>query len=220
MERKMGWACKSRDNDITDIVKKAREAVVLVSTYDAEDSLLATGSGFFVSANEILTNKHIVEFAERVTVRTSSGKEYLVTYVISVVKDRDLRKLGVDTRGDAIQALQPSQNTPQVGEKVLVIGNPLGLEGTVSEGIISAFRETPEHGNLNQLTAPISPGSSGSPVLDMEGEVIGIATLQFLIGQNLNFAVGINQTFSQASDKLISLQEWKRQIENDFAKIG
>jgi hypothetical protein len=72
------------------------------------------------------------------------------------------------------------------GNTVLVIGNPEGLEGTVSEGIISAFRD---NRSMIQITAPISSGSSGSPVLDESGQVLGIATLIFKGGQNLNFAI-------------------------------
>ena len=68
----------------------------------------------------------------------------------------------------------------------MVIGNPEGLQGTVSNGIISAFRE---NRSLIQITAPISPGSSGSPVLDETGQVIGMATLIYKEGQNLNFAI-------------------------------
>jgi serine protease Do len=72
------------------------------------------------------------------------------------------------------------------GQRVLVIGNPRGLEGTVSEGIISAFRENRSY---IQITAPISPGSSGSPLLDETGKVIGMATLVYKEGENLNFAI-------------------------------
>ena len=72
------------------------------------------------------------------------------------------------------------------GQRVLVIGNPDGLEGTVSDGIISAFRSGR---SMIQITAPISPGSSGSPVLDETGQVIGMATLVSKEGQNLNFAI-------------------------------
>lgn len=75
---------------------------------------------------------------------------------------------------------------PAEGDKVIVIGNPSGLTGTVSEGIISAFRE---NGSVIQINAPISPGSSGSPVLDGNGKVIGVATSQNQKGQNLNFAI-------------------------------
>jgi tetratricopeptide (TPR) repeat protein len=78
---------------------------------------------------------------------------------------------------------------PKVAERIIVYGSPMGLEKTVSDGIISAIREVPGYGKLIQITAPISPGSSGSPVLNMQGEVIGIATFQFIEGQNLNFAI-------------------------------
>ncbi len=68
-------------------------------------------------------------------------------------------------------------------------GSPLGLEKTLSDGIVSAIREIPGFGKVIQITAPISPGSSGSPVLNMQGEVIGIVTFQIVEGQNLNFAI-------------------------------
>jgi hypothetical protein len=76
------------------------------------------------------------------------------------------------------------------GEKVIVIGNPTGLTGSVSDGIISAFREGR---SLIQVTAPISPGSSGSPAMDEDGQVIGVATTSLVEGQNLNFAIAIEQ---------------------------
>jgi tetratricopeptide (TPR) repeat protein len=76
---------------------------------------------------------------------------------------------------------------------VLTLGAPLGLEQTASEGIVSAVRDTPEGGRRLQITAPISPGSSGGPVLNTRGEVIGIATFVMTQGQNLNFAVPVNE---------------------------
>ena len=108
------------------------------------------------------------------------------------------------TRGDSSAARE--------GQRVLVIGNPEGLYGTVSDGIISAFRDD---GNIIQITAPISPGSSGSPVLNEKGEVIGIATYYGKEGQNLNFAVSSNaledliteQTIIPIQDKVRGLND-------------
>jgi len=77
---------------------------------------------------------------------------------------------------------------PTIGERIFTLGNPLGLEGTISEGIVSGIRQL-EDGELYQITSPISPGSSGGPVLNSRGEVIGIATAALRVGQNLNFAV-------------------------------
>jgi S1-C subfamily serine protease len=79
----------------------------------------------------------------------------------------------------------------QVGEEVVAIGNPLSLESTVSNGIVSAIR-TVDEGKFVQITAPISPGSSGGPLFNMSGEVVGITTSHLVGGQNLNFAIPIN----------------------------
>jgi tetratricopeptide (TPR) repeat protein len=101
----------------------------------------------------------------------------------------DIIRLSVDIPSKYVHSLSLSATVPEVGERIIVYGSPLGLEKTVSDGIISAIREVPGYGKLIQITDPISPGSSGSPVLNMKGEVIGIATFQFIEGQNLNFAI-------------------------------
>ena len=86
-----------------------------------------------------------------------------------------------------------SDRAPEIAERIVVVGSPMGLEQTVSEGIISSVREIPTVGRVFQMSAPISPGSSGSPVVSTKGQVIGIATFQFIQGQNLNFAVTAQQ---------------------------
>jgi Trypsin-like peptidase domain len=91
---------------------------------------------------------------------------------------------------------------------VLVIGNPTGLQGTVSDGLIAAFRE---NRSLIQITAPISPGSSGSPVLDENGLVIGVATLQRVEGQNLNFAIAV-ESVTSALDSLLAEQKSQQRV--------
>jgi tetratricopeptide (TPR) repeat protein len=101
----------------------------------------------------------------------------------------DLARISVDIPAEKVIPLPVSPAAPRVGEKVVVIGSPLGLDQTVSDGIVSAIREIPKFGKIIQMTAPISPGSSGSPVLNMKGEVIGVATFLLLAGQNLNFSV-------------------------------
>ena len=78
---------------------------------------------------------------------------------------------------------------PEIGEKVVVIGSPLGLEQTAADGIVSAIRQYRSFQKVIQITAPISPGSSGSPVVNMRGEVIGVAFMLMSAGQNLNFCV-------------------------------
>jgi Flp pilus assembly protein TadD len=109
--------------------------------------------------------------------------------VVTEDKEGDLILLSVGISHDTVQSLSMSASIPEVGERVLVIGSPLGFEKTVSDGIVSAVRDIPAFGKTIQITAPISPGSSGSPVVNMKGEVIGVATLQVVEGQNLNFAI-------------------------------
>jgi tetratricopeptide (TPR) repeat protein len=188
------------DQTLVDLVKKVKPCVVLIQTFDKDNKPLGQGSGFFVNnKGHIVTNHHVLEGAYRATVKTSSGIEYPVEGIIAKNADADIVKLVVNIPDANITFLNLSMNVPSEGEDVVVIGNPLGLESTVSAGIVSAVRDIPAFGKILQITAPISPGSSGSPVINSKGEVIGIATLIITSGQNLNFAI--------PSDKIIALKE-------------
>ncbi|HUT54859.1 MAG TPA: tetratricopeptide repeat protein [bacterium] len=180
---------RGQDN-IPQIVKKISPSVVLITTFDAEGNELALGSGFFVSAKgEVVTNRHVVEGASAAKIKTAQGKEYDVTGILADDIESDLALLATQTPGPEARPLALAGKTPDPGERVLVIGNPLGLEGTVTEGIVSAVRDLPSQGKVLQISAAISPGSSGSPVVNMKGQVIGVASFQLLEGQNLNFAM-------------------------------
>jgi hypothetical protein len=117
------------------------------------------------------------------------GKRFPVRGVIAIDGEGDLALLKVDVPRHLAVPLPIVRAVPQEGESIVVIGNPFGLEGSVSNGIVSAVREISGYGKIIQITAPISPGSSGSPVVNMFGQVIGVATLQAAEGQSLNFAV-------------------------------
>ena len=172
------------------IVKKIQPSVVTILTYDKDGKGLMQGSGFFIRKDgDIITNRHVLQGASSANVKTADDKVYPVTGVVAEDKEGDLVLISVDISHDTVQPLSVSASIPEVGERVIVIGSPLGLEKTVSDGIISAVRDIREFGKIIQITAPISPGSSGSPVVNMKGEVIGVATLQKVEGQNLNFAV-------------------------------
>lgn len=115
----------------------------------------------------------------------------------------------MDIPAEFVRPLSVSSSIPQIGERVAVIGNPSGLERTVSDGIVSAVRDIPEFGKIIQITAPVSPGSSGSPVVNMKGEVIGVATFQLIEGQNLNFAIPGERIVRLKRDKGRTLQKWE-----------
>ena len=147
---------------------------------------MKTGTGFFVTADGyLLTNDHVIAGGSFISAQTSSGAVYNFESVVVRSEDPDLAMLKFTTTDVPHLQLGSSEGMVE-GQKILVIGNPEGLQGTVSDGIVSAFRDNRTY---IQITAPISPGSSGSPVLDEAGQVIGMATLVFREGQSLNFAI-------------------------------
>jgi len=208
------------------LIKKIEPSTVIVFTYDDKGEFLQLGSGFFISQNgDIITNYHVLQGASSAEIKTSDEKTYPITYIVAGDEQSDIIRLSVDIPSKYVHSLSLSATVPEVGERILVYGSPLGLEKTVSDGIISAIREVPGYGKLIQITAPISPGSSGSPVLNMKGEVIGIATLQLIKGQNLNFAipseriVRLNLTKEKKTSITEELfeQEEKEKKDSDYA---
>ncbi|MCK4821489.1 tetratricopeptide repeat protein, partial [bacterium] len=142
-------------------------------------------------------------------IKIFGGKTYAIRSVVSSDEKMDLIELLVDIPEQIVQWIEITVAVPSVAERIIVVGSPMGLEQTVTEGIISAIRYLPDFGSYYQISAPISPGSSGSPVINMEGKVIGIATFQIVDGQNLNFA--LPSKYIKDTDKMnidVSLQEW------------
>ncbi len=174
---------------LPELVKRIKPSAVAIETFDSKDNTLARGSGFFIAANRVITNRHVIEKASRVEIHLLNGKKYTVRGVVAVDGEGDLALLQVEVPRELAVPLPFLRTVPQEGESIVVIGNPYGLEGSVSNGIVSAVREISGYGKIIQITASISPGSSGSPVVNMAGQVIGVATLQAAEGQNLNFAV-------------------------------
>ena len=173
------------------IAKNAFRATVILVMEDAEGQPLSFGSGFFVGDGQIATNLHVVEGAANGYAKLV-GKEMKLNIEgwTALDKERDLIILKVPTFGPEIISLGNS-DLVEVGETVYAVGNPRGLEGTFSDGIISSIRLL-DGDKLIQITAPISPGSSGGPVLNQKGEAIGVSVLSIRDGQNLNFAIPSN----------------------------
>ncbi|MBN2754930.1 MAG: trypsin-like peptidase domain-containing protein [Candidatus Goldbacteria bacterium] len=176
-------------------------SVVTVINYDKNGREAAKGTGFYINGKaHIVTNLHVVKDAESVGIKTKDGKTFKLSKVVNSDEDYDLfifTVAGINSTGKYL-SLQPAKH--DVGDSVMVIGNPMGLEQTVSTGIISGIREDDKEYKedfVYQITAPISPGSSGSPVMNEKGGVIGVATMQYKKGQNLNFVM--------PSDKLMPM---------------
>ena len=172
------------------IAEKTLAATVYLEMQDSKGLPLGFGSGFFVRDNLIATNYHVIEGAARGTAKlVGKFTTYTIEGVTATDKTNDLALLKVTAPG--IKPLPLGNSTDvKIGETVYVAGNPKGLEGTFSNGIISSRRDKNTKERL-QMTAPISPGSSGGPVLNSKGEVIGVsvAVHRALDAQNLNFAI-------------------------------
>jgi len=174
-----------------EIASKAFGSTVLLVMEDANGQPLSLGSGFFVRDGEIASNLHVVEGAARGYTKLVVQKtKYDIEGITAIDPERNLVILKISGARGSTLALGNS-DAVQVGETVYAVGNPQGLEGTFSQGIVSSIREVGTD-KLLQITAPISPGSSGGPVLNSKGEVIGVSVATFRGGQNLNFAIPSN----------------------------
>lgn len=188
------------------IVQDNLSKVVMIITFDSNNQPLTIGSGFYISADgKIATNYHILEGSSSAIVKEiGADKKYEVESVIQLSTDHDIAIIKINRISNSVSLGR--DETLLVGEKIVAIGNPEGLEGTVSEGIVSGFREISSDFRIIQITAPISPGSSGGPLFNSKGEVIGIASASIFSGQNLNFAIPISAVRDISGKKPLNLE--------------
>ena len=197
--------CLAADAD--KIFKENNKAVVVVVTFDANDNPISQGSGFIVRADgAVVTNYHVISNAKVIKIKVGD-KILNVEGLIYTDKENDLVIL--KAKGEKLQTVRLGDIAKtNIGEKVYVISSPEGLENTISDGILSGIREITSDKKVFQITAPISPGSSGSPVFNNNGEVIGIATFLIKEAQNLNFAMPVNLIKDKiGSKKFTALKE-------------
>jgi uncharacterized protein (TIGR02145 family) len=163
------------------IYKKIVNSTVTIETEDA------LGSGFFVAPNIIATNYHVIKGSvDAYCLTNNSSTIYKIEGYIAVDKSNDLVLLKVHNLNRPSLIFANASVKP--GQNIYVIGSPKGLPATISNGIISGLRKFNSN-DLIQITAPISPGSSGGPVMDIQGQLIGVSVSQLSEGQNLNFAI-------------------------------
>ena len=181
------------------IAQTAFASTVLLVMEDDNGQPLSFGSGFFISDGLIASNYHVVEGASRGYAKLIGKKtKYDIEGYVAVDTVRDLVILKISSPVNPTLKSNDSDHC-QVGEKVFAVGNPQGLEGTFSQGIISSIRDAGSD-KLLQITAPISPGSSGGPVLNEQGKVIGVSVATYKGGQNLNFAIPVNYLINLAKN--------------------
>jgi hypothetical protein len=195
------------------IAKSANGAIVTIITA-LDDKPIAQGTGFLVRPDGVIvTNYHVIENGNVAVVKFPDGTVLSVDGVLAADKVRDLAIIKIHGKTFRTLTLGNSDQI-QVGEEVIAIGNPLSLESTVSNGIVSGMRTSKEQGGeFLQTTAPISPGSSGGPLFNMLGEVVGINTMYLEGGENLNFAIPINDAKRLLPAKSSKLQDLPNETE-------
>ena len=175
--------------DLRALAKQTRPAVYLLVLQDEDGKTIGAGTGFLVSSDGLLvTNQHVVAEAHTIIAKAENGGLFPVTRIIATDPRNDLALIQFNAKDLPFLTLAPD-GSAEAGTRIAIIGSPLGLEGTLTEGIVSARRRLPkEKRDVLQISAPISQGSSGSPVLDSQGRVIGVASFLLQDGQALNFA--------------------------------
>jgi len=168
-----------------EIAARSTPAVVSVRTEQA------LGTGFVVSNDGLIaSNLHVVAGSSKIVVTLADHREFRVVEIWNGDRERDLVIMRIEAQKLPTLSLGDSESV-HPGDTVVAIGHPLGLEDTVSNGLVSAIRKVDQDLTVLQISAPIAPGSSGGPIFNDRGEVIGVATAILLGGQNINFGVPI-----------------------------
>lgn len=215
----------AQDNSLPQLIKRVKPSVVAIATYDNQNKLLMTGSGFFLRPGQVVTNLHVIEGAARVEIRTFEAKSrtFAVAGISALDEEGDLALLAVSKPPERIHPVELSAIVPDEGERIFVIGNPLRLEGSVADGIVSALREVPNLGQVVQITAPVSNGNSGSPLFNERGQVIGVVTIKVANAQNINLALGAGRLTTLKPGSLRSFADFtadRNQVRPGPAALG
>jgi hypothetical protein len=178
--------------DSAQITKKISPGVVLIKGMGSSGETL--GTGFIISSDgKIATNLHVVESLKNGGVQLASGEKFDSFSVLAFDARKDIAIIKIPGF-DLPTVTLGNSNDVQVGEPVLAVGSPLGLQGTVTTGVVSSVRDDPTGGGFKvlQTDASVNPGNSGGPLVNGRAEVIGIVTFKIRGGENLNFAIPIN----------------------------
>jgi len=180
------------------VARQAIPATVTILVMDAKGDTISQGSGFLVtSEGAVVTNWHVLRGGESAVVILASGESFDRVRFLDGDSIADVAIIKIP--GFGLPTLMPETEPVNVGSSVIVIGSPLGLSQTVTQGIVSAVRAH-EGRSIIQMTAPISSGSSGGPVLNASGRVIGVTRSTIREGQQLNFAVPIRYALGLLAD--------------------
>jgi len=184
----------------SEISEKVSSSVFYIEVYDEKSQVLGSGSGFFISSDGVaVTNYHVIEGTSKAQITTINGNEFNVNSIIAFDENLDVALIRVDktslngkTVSGFSSATMADSNNIKAGQTVYAIGSPVGLQNTISNGIISNTNQIVGEDAFIQITAPISHGSSGGALVDEFGEVLGITSAGIDEAQNIGFAIPIN----------------------------
>ena len=174
-----------------DIFEKAKNAVAIINVYDEKRNLIRIGAGFtYTPDGQIVTTYNLVSGGTYVKIKVND-KEYVPMAIYKIDRRRDVVVYKIDDNGLPFLSVANSDYV-KVGDRVFTIGNPLGFERSFTEGIISAKRDFGAGKVYFQFTGPTTEGMEGSPLLNENGDVIGIISSRSYMDRNVNFAIQIN----------------------------
>lgn len=183
-----------------EIAERVSSSVFYIEVYDTQKQIFGSGSGFFINTDGIaVTNYHVIENSSSAQITTINGEKYDVTSVIAFDEKMDVAIIkvsktsvsGATVSGFSATTVGNSDNI-KAGQIVYALGSPVGLQNTISNGIISNVKQVVGEDTYIQITAPISHGSSGGALVNEYGEVLGITSAGIDDAQNIGFAIPIN----------------------------
>ncbi len=209
-----------------EIYSLAKEYTLTIKSIGADGKTAATGTGFYINKNGwIATNYHVIKDAYKITVTDGNMNDYNVLRIIAYSQLKDLAIISVDNKPEKCAVFSSNYAT---GDTVYTLGSPLGLELTFTSGMISQsnrnFYELNDGISYIQMTAPITTGNSGSPLIDEFGNVIGVCSMTYLSAQNMNFAIPADEILSLNTSNPITLPAFYSRVHsgsdsNDFAGL-
>lgn len=194
----------SKEFSAEDIYEMVAPSVVEITAWTS--STTNTGTGFFWN-NEgtVITNYHVIKGCISARITLANGQEYKVNKVLGYSENKDIAILSTDCKES--KSLVIRNNEIHTGEVVYAIGSSLGLTGSLSNGIVSSASRNINGNTYIQTTAPLSHGNSGGPLVDSKGQVIGITSATLSEGQNINFAIPIDEVYNISTENPILMED-------------
>jgi hypothetical protein len=202
--------------DSKGIFKKVNQSIVYIELYNQFNQLVSSGSGIIISKDgKIATNLHVINdisLGQYVKIKLSDGKSYKTSKVLGYDEKEDLAIVKIDGPNNLPVAELGDSTKISTGEKVYALGSPLGIQNTMTEGIISNTSIPVEKVTRIQTSAPISPGNSGGALVNQNGKVIGVVVASLIDGQNMNLAIPINKLKALKTNNNTNLLDLNRKI--------